>query len=67
MKTLKTTIKEASQIRFNVAFNDLLDKEGLPIGATILVDRENVKEFTDFLNKEEGNIFAHAEGNGVEY
>ena len=67
MKTLKTTIKEASQMRFNVAFNDLLDKEGLPIGVTILVDRENVKEFTDFLKKEEGNIFAHAEGNGVEY
>jgi hypothetical protein len=72
MKPIKETIEEAivseaSQVQFRVAFNDFKDAEGLPIGVSILVDRENAEEFKKFLEKEEGNLFAHADGRGVQY
>lgn len=72
MKPIKDSIEEAivneaSQVQFRVAFNDFKDQEDLPIGVTILVDRENAEEFKKFLEKEEGNMFAHADGRGVQY
>ena len=72
MKPIKEAIEnaivnEASQVPFNVAFNDFTDKKYLPISVTIMVDRENAEEFKKFLEKEEGGIFAHADGRGVQY
>lgn len=72
MKPIKETIEEAivseaSQLEFRVAFNDFKDAEGLPVGVSILVDRENAGDFRKFLEKEEGGIFAHADGRGVQY
>ena len=72
MKPIKDSIEEAmvneaSQVQFRVAFNDFKDADGLPVGVSILVDRENAEEFKKFLEKEEGNMFAHADGRGVQY
>lgn len=72
MKPIKDSIEEAivneaSQVQFRVAFNDFKDAEDLPIGVTILVDREDAEDFKKFLEKEEGNLFAHADGRGVQY
>lgn len=72
MKPIKEAIEnaivnESSQVPFNVAFNDFTDKEYLPISVTIMVDRENAEDFKKFLEKEEGGIFAHADGRGVQY
>lgn len=61
------SINEARQISYRVAFLDPKDSEGLPFGVEILVDKEHQKAFEQFLNKEEGNIFEHAEGGNVEY
>ena len=68
MKGLKNfIIKEGKEITYRVSFLDFKDEEDLPITTTILVDSKYQKEFEDFLNKNEGDIFFHAEGGNVEY
>lgn len=66
MKKINQFISEGRQLRYNVAFNDCLDKDELPVSATILIDYENKKEFEKFIKDQEGNIFAHAEGGDLE-
>ena len=67
MKDLKAIINEARQIQYRVAIMDVLDKDELPVTVTILVDKVNQKEFENWLENEEGNIFSHAEGGNIEY
>lgn len=67
MKNLNELLKEGRQITFNVAFNDFVDNEGLPIGVNIIVDQQYASQFDEFLAKEEANIFAHAGGMTTEY
>ena len=69
MKNLKDymSINEARQIEYRVALNDVQDEEGLPISVDIIVDKEYQKRFEKWLEDEEDNIFAHAEGGNVEY
>ena len=68
-EAINNSVNEAREVAFRVAFNDAKDKEGLPISATILVDRNNKNEFRTFLSKEIHNIFSAAEdenGNPIE-
>lgn len=37
------------------------------IDATILIDINDVKDFEDFINNAEGEIFAHASGKNIYY
>ena len=67
MKQLNNFINEARQLRYNVAFNDCVDKDELPISATILIEYEDKEAFEKFLKDEEGNTFAHADGGNIEY
>ena len=72
MKPIKDTIEEsmvseARQEQFRVAFNDFKDDDDLPLSVTIMVDSEYRGDFRDFLKKEEGRIFAHADGAGIQY
>lgn len=67
MKNLNDYITESRQINYRVALIDVCDEEGLPISADICIDKEYQKEFEKWLENEEGNIFAHAEGGRVEY
>lgn len=41
--------------------------EGTPLTVTILVNKANRREFEKWLEDQEGNVFAHAEGGSVEY
>lgn len=63
------SVNEARQVEYRVAFLGVGDptNDDLPFGVTILVDKEHQKEFEKFLDAEDGNIFAHAEGGNVEY
>ena len=61
------TLTDAREGYYHVSLNDVKDSEGLPVNVTIMVDRSNKKEFERWLEAEEGNIFAHAEGGNVEY
>jgi hypothetical protein len=45
---------------YRVQFIGTSDTEGLPIDATIIIDKENRKYFEKFLIKEKDNIFSHA-------
>ena len=68
MKTLQESItNEARGAEYTVAFIGFNDEEGLPISVSIMIPREYAKEFDKFLEKEEGNIFAHADGGSVSY
>ena len=60
-------ISEAAQVSYRVSLLDVKDKEELPVTVTILVDKENVKEFEKYLKDGQDNLFYHAEGGNVEY
>ena len=61
------SINEARQVEYRVSINDVYDNDGLPITVSINVEKEYQKQFEAWLEDEEGNTFAHAEGGNVEY
>lgn len=67
MKDITTLLNEAKQEEYRVSFLGCKDDEGLPIIVSILVDKEDVKTFEKYLEKEQDNIFMHADGGSVEY
>lgn len=67
MKSLRESINEARQIEYQVALIDVVDMEGLPVSATITIEKGHQKAFENWLEKEEGNIFSHADGGNIEY
>ena len=66
MKQINEFINESREIRYNVAFGDCLDKDELPVSATIIVSQEYKEAFEKFLKDKEGDIFVHAEGGNIE-
>ena len=60
-------VNEARQVEYRVALIGCVDRESLPISVTILVDKDDQKWFESYLEEEQDNIFAHAEGGNVEY
>ena len=67
MKSLKEMVNEARGIEYRVMLNDVFDKDDMPISVSIVVDRANQREFEDWLEEQEGDLFGHAEGGNVEY
>ena len=73
MKTLKSHIKEnqsineARELEYTVSLIGVKDDSGLPCTVTISVPIKCMKVFEKWLEDEQDNIFAHAEGGNVEY
>ena len=67
MKNLTLKLNEARQEEYRVSFLGCKDEEGLPIIVSIVVDKEDVKTFEKYLEKEQDNIFMHADGGNIEY
>lgn len=72
MKNLKDSIQEsvvneAQQIEYHVSFLTTKDEDGFPYTVKILVDKKYQRNFENFLDNEQDNIFYHAEGGTVEY
>lgn len=67
MKSLVETINEARQIEYVVSLIDAVDGEELPISVTITVEKEHQRKFESWLEEQQDNIFAHAEGGNIEY
>lgn len=67
MKSIVESINEARQIHYRVSLIGCFDRDDLPMSVSILVDAPDQKHFEDFLKKEEGNIFGHADGGNIEY
>lgn len=67
MKSLSKYLTEARQIEYQVALNEVHDSEDLPITISILVDKEDQKNFEKWLEDQQDNLFSHAAGGDVEY
>ena len=67
MKSLSRYLTESRQIEYQVALNDVLDSEDLPITISILVDKDDQKNFEKWLEDQQDNLFSHADGGNVEY
>lgn len=66
MKNIKdiiseSTMNEARQVEYKVKFL------GFDETVTIIVPKEFAREFDNFLDDEQDNIFEHAEGSSIEY
>ena len=72
MKNLKDSIQEcivneAQQVEYHVSFLTTKDEERIPYTVKILVDKKYQRNFENFLDNEQDNIFYHVEGGNVEY
>jgi hypothetical protein len=67
MKSLSKYLTEARQIEYQAALNDVRDSEDLPITISILVDKDDQKNFEKWLEDQQDNLFSHAAGGNVEY
>lgn len=67
MKSINEIIKEGRQNKYTVSLIGCQDNENLPISVDIYIDKANVKEFEKYLEDEQDNIFAHAQGGNIEY
>lgn len=67
MKSLDKFINEGRNLIVHVAFNDLVDDEGLPISCEISLDSKYAKQMSEFGKKEEANIFAHFDDENIQY
>jgi hypothetical protein len=67
MKSLSKYLTEARQIEYQAALNDVRDSEDLPITISILVDKDDQKNFEKWLEDQQDNLFSHAAGGDVEY
>ena len=67
MKTISEIINENKQNKYRVSLVDCKNSEELPISVDIYVNSDDIEEFENWLNNQEGDTFLHAEGGHVEY
>ena len=68
MKTIKSRlIDEAREVEYRVAVLDVKDRDDLPYTITMKVPADCVKNFEKWLEDNQDDLFAHAEGGNVEY
>lgn len=58
---LRQNVNEARNIEYRVKFI------GFDETVTIVVPKEYAREFDNFLDNEQDNVFEHAEGSSIEY
>ena len=59
-------VNESREIEYRVAFLDTTDSEGIPYTVRIFVNSKNQHDFENWLEKEQDNLIAHAEGGSIE-
>lgn len=68
MKTFKSKlINEAREVEYRVAVLDVKDRDNLPCTITMKVPVDCTKGFEKWLEDNQDDLFAHAEGGNVEY
>ena len=60
-------VTESREIEYRVSFLDTKDSDGIPFTVRILVEKENQRDFENWLENERDNSIAHASGGTVEY
>lgn len=63
----ESIVNEAREIEYHVSFLTTKDEDGIPYTVRILVDKKYQRNFENFLDNEQDNIFYHADGGNVEY
>lgn len=63
----ESILNEAREIEYHVSFLTTKDEEGIPYTVRILVDKKYQRNFENFLDNEQDNIFYHVDGGNVEY
>lgn len=67
MRKLNDFINEARDTKYTVQFIGVEGKDGMPFSVEIIVPLKHREKFEEFLENEQDNIFAHAEGAFIEY
>ena len=68
MKNLIEVVNEGRyDAEYRVSIIGVEDMDGLPLSATILVNKSDRRAFEQWLEEQQDDIFAHAEGGSVEY
>ncbi len=67
MKDIKQSINEGVDKEYTVCFLGFTDRDGLPVRCTVYVPISMSRQFENFLEKEQDNIFAHAFGGSIDY
>ena len=68
MKTIRNMlINEAREIEYRVSVLDVKDLDNLPCTITMKVPVDCAKNFEKWLEDNQDDLFAHAEGGNVEY
>ena len=68
MKTVKSKlINEAREVEYRVAVLDVKDRDNLRCTITMKVPADCAKNFEKWLEDNQDDLFAHAEGGDVEY
>jgi uncharacterized protein YebE (UPF0316 family) len=63
----ESIVNEAQQIEYHVSFLTTKGEDGSPYTVRILVDKKYQRNFENFLDNNEDEIFYHAVGGTVEY
>lgn len=68
MKTIKDRlINEAREVEYRVSVLDVKDRDGIPCTITMRVPVDCARNFEKWLEDNQDDLFAHAEGGNVEY
>ena len=68
MKTIRNMlVNETREIEYRVSVLDVKDHDNLPCTITMKVPTDCAKNFEKWLEDNQDDLFAHAEGGNVEY
>lgn len=66
-ESLKGAVNEARQIEYRVSLIDVRGADGTPASVSILVNKADQRSVEDWLESQQDELFAHANGGNIEY
>lgn len=66
-ESLKGAVNEARQIEYRVSLVGVQGADGMPASVSILVNKADQRPIEDWLESQQDELFAHANGGNIEY
>lgn len=66
-ESLKGAVNEARQIEYRVSLIGVQGADGMPASVSILVNKADQRSIEDWLESQQDELFAHANGGNIEY
>lgn len=66
-ESLKSAVNEARQIEYRVSLAGVQGADGMPVSVSILVNKVDQRSIEDWLESQQDELFAHANGGNIEY